>query len=165
MYIRVTDRGFVLSIPPQISRAVSRRLHVRRGSGEPRRLVDICLPVYWRPADAHKLGASLPVRKPDREPLHQRELKSIYLQSASTVPQIVPIPCPVSTYKDTQGATPCAICPPGVYCAHQALTTAAGDGPCGIGYYCIGGATTPSPVDRRTGGLGPEQKYCPAGTM
>ncbi|CDJ50229.1 hypothetical protein, conserved [Eimeria brunetti] len=77
---------------------------------------------------------------------------------------IVPKPCPAGTYKDKQGAPPCADCPGGVFCAHTALTTTAADGPCAPGFYCSGGSTIPTPKDTTHGNICPKHKYCPAGS-
>ncbi|CDJ44363.1 hypothetical protein ETH_00036725, partial [Eimeria tenella] len=96
-----------------------------------------------------------------------------YLPSAAvlcpagyTCPQgaIVPTPCPVGTFKEDKGAPPCQPCPGGAFCAHEALTAAAADGPCFPGYYCKGASTSGAPSDPAQGGLCPEHKYCPAGS-
>ncbi|XP_026190235.1 uncharacterized protein LOC113146601 [Cyclospora cayetanensis] len=77
---------------------------------------------------------------------------------------IVPTACPKGTYKDTEGEAECSTCPAGVYCAHEAVITAAGDGPCYAGFYCTGGSTTPAPTKEKNGDVCPPHKYCPAGS-
>ena len=38
-------------------------------------------------------------------------------------------------------------------------------GDCAAGYYCIGGAIIPNPIDNVTGAICPEGHYCPDGTF
>ncbi|KAG9392255.1 hypothetical protein J8273_5240 [Carpediemonas membranifera] len=78
---------------------------------------------------------------------------------------VVPDPCPAGTYSSNTGLTSageCTVCPPGVYCATPGL--AAPTGSCSAGYYCAGGADTPTPTDGDSGNLCPAGKYCPEGS-
>ncbi|KAL8273758.1 hypothetical protein Esti_002358 [Eimeria stiedai] len=77
---------------------------------------------------------------------------------------IVPIPCPIGTYKATVGNSECLACPPGRYCAHEGVALPTGDGLCSQGFYCRGGATNAAPTDEETGKICPKYKFCPAGS-
>jgi len=58
-----------------------------------------------------------------------------------------PIPCPNTTYRDTEGAEKLADCIPcklGQYCGSENLTDATG--PCNAGFYCYRGNNAPDPT-------------------
>ncbi len=73
-------------------------------------------------------------------------------------------PCPAGTYNgnaDAFAIDQCTACDPGHYCPTQAMTAV---GPtCTQGYYCILGASSPTPSGS-TGGQCQIGYYCPAGT-
>jgi hypothetical protein len=55
-------------------------------------------------------------------------------------------PCPAGTFSNATAlatAAECTSCPPGWYCASLGLT--APEGQCGEGWFCVGGADTPTP--------------------
>lgn len=54
-------------------------------------------------------------------------------------------------------------CDVGQYCMTPGLNHT--EGPCAAGYYCLGGASSPTPTDNITGGLCPQGKYCLAGIL
>jgi hypothetical protein len=39
------------------------------------------------------------------------------------------------------------------------------EGPCSAGYYCLSGASTPTPTDGTTGNVCPQGKYCLEGSF
>ncbi|XP_062816991.1 zonadhesin isoform X2 [Anolis carolinensis] len=78
----------------------------------------------------------------------------------------IPLPCPVGTFSDRlylSLESSCIACPPGHYCLSSGLT--APSGPCSAGYYCLPGATSPSPAAfSEQGGPCPMGHFCPEGT-
>ncbi|XP_039224464.1 multiple epidermal growth factor-like domains protein 6 [Crotalus tigris] len=59
----------------------------------------------------------------------------------------IPLPCPAGTFSDRlylSLETSCIACPPGYYCSSVGLSSPSG--PCLAGYYCLPGATSPSPA-------------------
>ncbi|XP_043532727.1 zonadhesin isoform X4 [Chiloscyllium plagiosum] len=75
---------------------------------------------------------------------------------------ISPRPCPLGTYQPLHGMTSknaCLPCTGGKYCEVQGLRHVSGD--CTAGFYCISGASRPSPIDGITGGRCPPGHYCP----
>ena len=75
-------------------------------------------------------------------------------------------PCPASTYSNVTNLleeSECQDCPPGFYCF------SAGDveptGACAAGYYCTGGASSPTPTDGTTGNVCPAGGYCPENSI
>ena len=67
------------------------------------------------------------------------------------------IPCPIGTYRDSQGGmalSDCHPCPHGYYCTSTALTTP-GQFSCPSGYYCTEGETDSTP----------DATLCPIGSM
>ncbi|XP_032305021.1 zonadhesin-like isoform X2 [Coturnix japonica] len=77
----------------------------------------------------------------------------------------IPQQCPVGTYSDRPymwQESSCMLCPSGHYCSSAALT--APSGRCSAGYYCLAGASSPSPPDAwETGGPCPVSHFCPEG--
>lgn len=74
-------------------------------------------------------------------------------------------PCPVGTYSNTTGlenVTECRLCPQGYYCEGENITSPTGK--CSAGFYCVLGATTPTPVLSVRGGPCPQGTYCPEGS-
>jgi hypothetical protein len=94
----------------------------------------------------------------------------------SYCPEGTPIPmsCPPGTFNPTKALTvitECMDCTPGYYCYGFNLSTPTG--PCGVGFYCSGGAVKAGPVTVAVnnytnrvggGGLCPPGSYCPSGT-
>ena len=75
-----------------------------------------------------------------------------------------PIKCPSGTYNPSDSATQlsdCLQCQSTQYCNGTGLIVPSG--PCSAGYFCIGGAETPTPVDGVTGDLCPVGYYCEEG--
>ncbi|XP_072885876.1 uncharacterized protein [Hemitrygon akajei] len=73
--------------------------------------------------------------------------------------------CPRGTFSNKEGQTSaaqCDPCPPGLFCSQEAQTEPSGS--CSKGFYCLGGATTPTPTDGITGDICPAGKYCVAGS-
>ncbi|XP_019363984.1 PREDICTED: multiple epidermal growth factor-like domains protein 11 [Gavialis gangeticus] len=57
----------------------------------------------------------------------------------------------------------CTLCPPGYHCSSAGLTSPSG--PCSAGFYCLSGASSPSPAGiRQKGGPCPLSHFCPEGT-
>ncbi|XP_021231890.1 zonadhesin-like isoform X5 [Numida meleagris] len=77
----------------------------------------------------------------------------------------IPQQCPVGTYSDRPymwQESSCTACPSGHYCGSAALT--APSGLCSAGYYCLPGASSPSPHGVwETGGPCPVSHFCPEG--
>ncbi|KAJ7990480.1 hypothetical protein DPEC_G00300750 [Dallia pectoralis] len=74
-------------------------------------------------------------------------------------------PCPAGTWGNVFGAhelSSCQPCPPGVYCNATGLIQPSGM--CAAGFYCSGGAKSPTPTDGVTGDLCPQGSYCPVGS-
>jgi hypothetical protein len=61
-----------------------------------------------------------------------------------------------------EGSSAAIKCDPGYYCPNQEM--AAPKGACKGGYYCIEGATKPTPTDGVEGDICSEQNYCPPGS-
>ena len=74
-----------------------------------------------------------------------------------------PVPCPLGTYFSGRGIDnegSCLPCPARRSCNGTGLTAYNGD--CAPGYYCVGGATSPTPFPTdATGGICPRGHYCP----
>ena len=70
--------------------------------------------------------------------------------------------CAAGTYSRSEGATECVECPPGYYCATEAIYSLTGL-ECDEGYVCLGGASTATPTDGSTGKICPQYYYCPSG--
>ncbi|KAG8141531.1 hypothetical protein E2320_007142, partial [Naja naja] len=71
-------------------------------------------------------------------------------------------PCPQGTYNPNIGISNlslCLPCTPGHYCGFpgQAQVT----GPCSAGYYCMAGASIPTPMKDLLGNICPRGHYCP----
>ncbi|KAJ8397174.1 hypothetical protein AAFF_G00440080 [Aldrovandia affinis] len=74
--------------------------------------------------------------------------------------------CPMGTFNPREGVVSidgCIVCPPGKFCPAVGLSEPAGD--CQAGFWCRGGARSPSPADGVTGVPCPAGQYCPTGTM
>ncbi|KAF3692794.1 Sushi, von Willebrand factor type A, EGF and pentraxin domain-containing protein 1 [Channa argus] len=74
-------------------------------------------------------------------------------------------PCPLGTFSNTLGAkdvSSCWPCPPGLYCNSTGLSQPSGV--CHTGYYCSGGAVSPTPTDGETGDICPAGHFCPMGS-
>ncbi|XP_077422977.1 uncharacterized protein LOC144052618 isoform X3 [Vanacampus margaritifer] len=74
-------------------------------------------------------------------------------------------PCPIGSFNPSQHAdslSGCMPCPSGQYCPSLGLSEPAG--PCLAGFWCKGGATSPTPLDGFSGSKCPLGHYCPAGT-
>ncbi|XP_062417147.1 signal peptide, CUB and EGF-like domain-containing protein 1 [Pungitius pungitius] len=73
--------------------------------------------------------------------------------------------CPIGSFNPRErthsiaGCTPCAA---GHYCPFVGLSEPAGS--CNAGYWCRGGASSPSPLDGVSGSLCSPGQYCPTGT-
>ncbi|KAF1404206.1 hypothetical protein FQV23_0001057, partial [Spheniscus humboldti] len=79
----------------------------------------------------------------------------------------IPQQCPMGTYSDrlyNWQDSSCTVCPSGYYCSSAGLT--APSGPCLAGYYCLSGASSPSPPGELhwKGGPCPVSHFCPEGT-
>ncbi|XP_050179054.1 multiple epidermal growth factor-like domains protein 6 isoform X3 [Myiozetetes cayanensis] len=78
----------------------------------------------------------------------------------------IPQRCPMGTYSDrlhNWQDSSCTACPPGHFCGSSGLT--APSGPCSPGYYCLPGASSPSPSGLgEKGGPCPVSHFCPAGS-
>jgi hypothetical protein len=57
----------------------------------------------------------------------------------------------------------CFACDFGKYCMTPGLNQS--EGPCSAGYYCLSGASTPTPTDGTTGNMCPQGKYCLEGSF
>ena len=74
-------------------------------------------------------------------------------------------PCPVGTFSNVthlESEAECRLCPEGNYCDGQNLTEPAGL--CIGGYYCVLGASSPTPSLSAEGGPCPQGFYCMIGT-
>ncbi|KAF3847745.1 hypothetical protein F7725_020773 [Dissostichus mawsoni] len=74
-------------------------------------------------------------------------------------------PCPSGSFNPrvhTASLTACMPCAAGHFCPSVGLSEPAG--PCNAGYWCREGASSPSPLDGRSGSLCPPGQYCPSGT-
>ncbi|KAI4815467.1 hypothetical protein KUCAC02_005611 [Chaenocephalus aceratus] len=74
-------------------------------------------------------------------------------------------PCPSGSFNPrvhTASLTACMPCTAGHFCPSVGLSEPAG--PCNAGYWCREGASSPSPLDGRSGSLCPPGQYCPSGT-
>ncbi|CAL8373179.1 unnamed protein product, partial [Gadus morhua 'NCC'] len=75
-------------------------------------------------------------------------------------------PCPAGSINPRRGtARPqeCTPCPPGLFC--RAPGQSAASDQCSAGYYCVSGASSPTPEDGGlTGHTCPEGHYCPRGS-
>jgi hypothetical protein len=74
--------------------------------------------------------------------------------------------CPAGTFSALLGLSSvgqCQSCSAGSFCASAGQTAVSGA--CAAGYFCIGGATTPTPTDGIRGSLCPLGKICVAGTV
>ncbi|XP_010632163.1 neurogenic locus notch homolog protein 4-like [Fukomys damarensis] len=78
----------------------------------------------------------------------------------------MPLPCPVGTFSDRMflsKASECLSCPPGHFCAASGLITPSGL--CAPGYFCLVGASSPTPTGlSERGGPCPRGHFCPWGT-
>ena len=78
----------------------------------------------------------------------------------------VPTSCPQGRFGATVGAqasTDCQSCLPGTYCSQLGLRSP--DGLCDIGYFCIGGSTTPNPTDGTMGNECLAGGFCDLGSF
>lgn len=76
-----------------------------------------------------------------------------------------PTACPAGTYQPyvrQTNITACVPCDPGKYCALPGTANVTGD--CTAGFYCVLGASSPSPLDGTTGDICPAGSYCPVGS-
>ena len=76
-----------------------------------------------------------------------------------------PSACPAGTYQPYTQRTnisACLECDPGKFCNSTSLSAVSGD--CYEGFYCSGGASSPSPLDGLTGDICPVGSYCPEGS-
>lgn len=76
-----------------------------------------------------------------------------------------PIACLAGTYQPFTRMTndsACLKCDPGKFCNTTGASSVTGD--CYQGFYCIYGASTPTPDDGNTGGICPAGSYCPEGS-
>ncbi|NXM45304.1 AB24G protein, partial [Gymnorhina tibicen] len=74
-------------------------------------------------------------------------------------------PCPKGTYNPQPGSSlrsQCIPCEPGHFCALPGLSQVTG--PCLAGFYCTGGAPSPTPRDGLVGNRCPQGAYCPLGS-
>ena len=75
------------------------------------------------------------------------------------------VPCPNGTYGPIDGAasiSDCLSCPARMYCEAEGLSSPTGL--CSSGFYCVSGASTPTPQDGTSGDLCPSGHYCLMGT-
>uniref|UniRef100_A0A8C8VT86 Predicted gene 9195 n=2 Tax=Peromyscus maniculatus bairdii TaxID=230844 RepID=A0A8C8VT86_PERMB len=78
-------------------------------------------------------------------------------------------PCPEGTLNPQESAVSpraCQLCPAGSYCPGEGNTWP--EGPCSAGYYCKGGAASPTPQGDTTSPLNgpcPRGHYCPQGSV
>jgi len=72
-----------------------------------------------------------------------------------------PVPCPAGTYQDTLGQWECKSCDIYKYCGRIGLTVP--EGPCALGYECLGGAIYAKPNDYMTGQPCDKGTYCQGG--
>lgn len=70
--------------------------------------------------------------------------------------------CPKGNFCPTGSVAPTK-CTPGSYCQIAALTAVTGQ--CSAGFYCLEGASSPTPRDRVTGAVCPTGYYCPIGSQ
>ena len=73
-------------------------------------------------------------------------------------------PCPVGKYSNTsnlESGSECRLCPQGFYCEAENITQPTAQ--CSPGYYCVLGATTPTPSLSVRGGPCPQGFWCPQG--
>ncbi|XP_019507862.1 PREDICTED: SCO-spondin-like [Hipposideros armiger] len=80
------------------------------------------------------------------------------------------LPCEPGTFSPLSGADTCLPCPAGTYCpkATSVEPTICPKGPCLAGYYCGGGAASPTPWRNSAfplNGPCPLSHYCPQGTL
>lgn len=76
-----------------------------------------------------------------------------------------PISCPLGTYSPDGGLaseSECRSCLSGHYCGSTNLTTPSGL--CQAGYYCLGGSSTPTPLNGTHGDQCMVGHYCPEGS-
>eukprot|EP00767_Chilomastix_cuspidata_P000870 gnl/Chilomastix_cuspidata/1248.p1 GENE.gnl/Chilomastix_cuspidata/1248~~gnl/Chilomastix_cuspidata/1248.p1 ORF type:complete len:6697 (-),score=752.02 gnl/Chilomastix_cuspidata/1248:22-17397(-) len=75
------------------------------------------------------------------------------------------IKCPIGTYNPYEGKKSidnCLPCKGGMACPEEGIDTP--DVVCSEGYYCVEGATTPTPIDQETGDICPRGYYCESGS-
>ena len=73
-------------------------------------------------------------------------------------------PCPVGKYSNTtnlESESECRLCPQGHYCEAENIATPTDV--CSPGYYCVLGASSPTPLASTEGGPCPQGTYCEAG--
>ena len=76
-----------------------------------------------------------------------------------------PILCPVGTFNQLTGGQDrsyCISCTPGYFCDNIGAQNVSGL--CDSGFYCSGGASTPTPLDLITGYFCPKGHYCESGS-
>ena len=76
-----------------------------------------------------------------------------------------PEPCPQGTYMPNFGAedvSNCFPCPAGSYCENTGLADPTGS--CAAGYFCLGGSSTPTPIDGIVGNTCEPGHFCPQGS-
>ena len=74
-------------------------------------------------------------------------------------------PCEPGYFNPTEGLerkSMCLACTSGQFCRSNGLNMSTGN--CSSGYYCVGGARTPTPSDGATGDVCPEGSFCPEGS-
>lgn len=78
----------------------------------------------------------------------------------------VQFPCPPGTFSSDQqlrAEDECQTCPAGQFCGGEANLVPSGN--CSAGYYCVGNASTSTPLDGVTGNICVAGEFCPAGTV
>ncbi|XP_067364271.1 uncharacterized protein si:ch211-286b4.4 [Channa argus] len=79
-----------------------------------------------------------------------------------------PLPCPAGSLSISQGlrgVEECPPCPSGLFCERPAMSELSDAHPCHAGHVCLGGSSSPTPLDGSHGYICPAGHSCPVGSV
>ncbi|KAK2847209.1 hypothetical protein Q5P01_010208 [Channa striata] len=79
-----------------------------------------------------------------------------------------PLPCPagsLSVSRGLRGVDECPPCPSGLFCERPAISELSDARPCHAGHVCLGGSSSPAPLDGSHGYICPAGNSCPVGSV